>query len=385
MKLFTVKKKLQVAIVVLFLPLLAYAVSSGPPPGYTGAPGERNCTDCHSGSAVNSGGGGVTISGVPQSYQPGQQYTISVTVQQGGRNTFGFEMTAIDSSGSGAGTFTPLGSDTQTDTLGNRQYILHTLQGISGSINNHTWQVRWTAPSTNVGIVRFFAAGNAANGNGQQTGDLIYTTSVSSDPNFVPVTLTLTSQLDGQVLNAGSVFHLTWNVTGQSNLNNVEIRYSTDDGATFPVGNRIATIMDPNVTSFDWTVPNTPTTTAKLRIQANPTTGDTVEVKTGRFTILGGGGAATKPTVTGVTQSGKKLTVTGTNFQDGAVIEVNGNEFGTTNGDPPSQVLKSKKAGKKIKPGQTAEITVRNPDGQRSDSFLYTRPEELTEEPPSSN
>src|SRR5262249_8140231 len=303
---------------------------------------------------------------------PGQQYTLSVTVQQGGRSTFSFEMTAIDSNGNGAGTFTPLGSDTQTETSGNRQYILHKLQGISGSTNSHTWQVRWTAPATDVGIVRFFAAGNAANGNGQQTGDLIYTTSATSDSNFVPVTLTLASQIDGQVLNAGSVFRISWNVTGQANLDNLEIRYSTDDGATFPIANRIATIMDPNVTSFDWTVPNTPTTTAKLRLQATPKSGNTVEVRSGRFTIQGNGVPTTKPVVTSVEQSVKKLTVTGNNFQEGEVIEVNGEEFGTTNGDPPSQVLKSKKAGKKIKPGVTVEITVRNPDGQRSDAFQFT-------------
>jgi len=376
------RKKQQAAIVVLFLPLLAYAFSTGPPAGYTGAPGERNCTDCHMGTAVNAGGGSITINNVPQSYQPGQQYTINVTVQQGGRIRFGFEMTAIDSNGNGAGTFDPIGSDTQTDTLNSRQYILHTLTGSVGS-SSHTWQVHWTAPSTNIGIVRFFAAGNAANNNGADTGDFIYTTNATSDPNFVPVTLALTSQIDGQVLNAGSVFHITWNVTGQANLNNVELRYSTDDGATFPISNLIATIMDPNVASFDWTVPNKPTETAKLRIQATPRTGDTVEVKTGRFTILGDGSATTKPVITSVTQSGKKVTVIGMNFQDGAVIEVNEKEFATTNSDPPTEVLKSKKAGKKIKPGQTVEITVRNPDGQRSDSFLFTGPDEITTEPTS--
>ena len=131
MRKLNLRKKLQAAVVVLFLPLLAYAFSSGPPAGYTGAPGERNCTDCHAGT-VNSGGGGITISNVPQSYQPGQQYTINVTVQQGGRIRFGFEMTAIDSNGNGAGTFDPIGSDTQTDTLNSRQYILHTLTGSTG-------------------------------------------------------------------------------------------------------------------------------------------------------------------------------------------------------------------------------------------------------------
>ncbi len=378
---FSIKQKLQAAIIIFFLPFLAYAFTAGPPTGYTGAPGERNCTDCHAG-AVNSGGGSVTIGGVPQSYQPGQQYTLTVTVQQGGRSRFGFEMTAIDAGGNGAGAFSPLGSDTQTDTADNRPYISHTASGTNGN-NNRVWQVRWTAPATNVGIVRFYVAGNAANNNGQQTGDNIYTTNTVSDPNFVPVTLSLATQLDNQVLVGGSVFRINYNVTGQANLDNVEIRYSTDDGATFPIANLVATITDPNVTGYDWTVPNIATTTARLRIQATPRTGATVEVRSGRFTIQTGSVPTNRPVVTGITQNGKKVTVTGRNFQDGAVIEINGNEFATTNSDPPSEVLKSKKAGKKIKPGQTVEITVRNPDGQRSDALIYTRPDEEVIEPTS--
>src|ERR1041385_7098079 len=39
--------------------------------------------------------------------------------------------------------------------------------------------MRWKAPSQTVGRVTFYAAGNAANGNGDPSGDFIYTTSVS--------------------------------------------------------------------------------------------------------------------------------------------------------------------------------------------------------------
>jgi uncharacterized protein (TIGR03437 family) len=44
-----------------------------------------------------------------------------------------------------------------------------------------TFQLDWTPPATNVGEIHFYAAGNAANGDGSFTGDYIYTTKL-----FIP-------------------------------------------------------------------------------------------------------------------------------------------------------------------------------------------------------
>ena len=41
------------------------------------------------------------------------------------------------------------------------------------------FQFTWTAPTTSVGEVTFYAAGNAANSNSLETGDFIYTTSLT--------------------------------------------------------------------------------------------------------------------------------------------------------------------------------------------------------------
>ena len=54
------------------------------PPSHTGAPGEANCTACHTSFPVNSGTGGVTITGLPANYRPGQVVPITVTVSQDG-------------------------------------------------------------------------------------------------------------------------------------------------------------------------------------------------------------------------------------------------------------------------------------------------------------
>jgi len=154
---------------------------TGPIASVTGAPDEGSCADCHGGGAI---GGTLVISGLPQNYTPGQDIQITVTLTQSGRNRFGFQLTAIDSSGKQAGTLSTSGNRTQLQTaqvLGNtRQYINHTSPGtdpVQAGVGQ--WIFNWKAPATDVGQVTFYVAGNAANNNGLQTGDTIYTTSAS--------------------------------------------------------------------------------------------------------------------------------------------------------------------------------------------------------------
>src|SRR5687767_1973734 len=55
-----------------------HAFSAGPPPGYTGAPGEEPeaCAECH--VPPDAGTGQISIT-APQTYVPGQTYPITVT------------------------------------------------------------------------------------------------------------------------------------------------------------------------------------------------------------------------------------------------------------------------------------------------------------------
>jgi hypothetical protein len=373
-----IKRKIQAAIILLAIPVITYASVFGPDFGYTGAPGDNgNCTACHTGTP-NSGGGSVNVTGIPNAYQPGQQYNVTVTVQQTARTRFGFQLTAIDSNGNRAGTLESLGGDTSLNPVsgqGGRQYIQHTQQGTSQNVNNgRSWQVRWTAPATGIGQVRFFVAGNAANNNGNETGDSIYTNSFLSDPNAAtPVSVSLVSQLDGQTLSIGSVYRINWSVTGVSNIELIEVRFSTDDGATFPFENRILSTQDTSITSFDWTVPNTPTTQARLRVQVSTRQATALESKSGRFTIQSGGPITNGPVITHAFLKGPKLMIEGSHFQDGAIVEMNGADQKTVNLDPPDQALRCKKAGNKIAVGATVNLVVRNPDGTRSGGFMFTR------------
>src|SRR5215210_6388092 len=158
----------------------ARAYSSGPPAGYTHAPGELDCSDCHTTPAQSSGT--LTLN-VPDKYTPGQTYDITVAHASGDatRVRWGFQMTALDAADQKAGAFAP--ADDLTRVLNGegpfpaREYVEHTSKGtFPGQQNGAGWTFRWTAPAEDVGPVTFYLAGNQANGDGSSAGDNIYFT-----------------------------------------------------------------------------------------------------------------------------------------------------------------------------------------------------------------
>jgi Kelch motif/Galactose oxidase, central domain len=77
------------------------------------------------------------------------------------------------------------------------------------------------------------------------------------------------------------------------------------------------------------------------------------------------------PKIISASVSGIKLFITGENFDDGAVILLNGEEQKTKQpAANPQTSLIGKKAGKNIKPGD--RVQVRNPDGTLSAEFIFT-------------
>lgn len=83
------------------------------------------------------------------------------------------------------------------------------------------------------------------------------------------------------------------------------------------------------------------------------------------------------PRIAAAVISGKNLVVFGDTFDDGAVIILNGDPQKTKhNAADPTIELTGKKTGKRIDPGQTVTLIVRNGDGALSAEFLFTRPVE---------
>lgn len=161
------------------------ASASGPSPSHTNAPGEDNCTACHTDFTVNSGDGSVAIGIIPKNYLPNQQVPISVTTAQADAVIYGFQLTAINAEGEKVGTFTiPTQSPMQMQIIDGfvdgklRDYVEHTVDGIIPTqFGSKTWNFTWTAPAQRTGKVRFYVAGNAANSDANVSGDYIYTSS----------------------------------------------------------------------------------------------------------------------------------------------------------------------------------------------------------------
>jgi hypothetical protein len=154
--------------------------------GATGSPGENNCRNCHSTYALNSTLGSLTITSnmTNWEYVPGQTYQISVTVAQTGKTLFGLGFEALLPSGANAGTLTAgTGTTIKNATVsGNsRRNIVHQLNG-GASSGSHTFTFNWAAPTTDVGAITFYAAGDACNANGTNSGDYVYTTSQVVNP-----------------------------------------------------------------------------------------------------------------------------------------------------------------------------------------------------------
>ena len=174
---------------VFFLSLLCVSTytftnGSGPPGQYTGAPSETNCTSCHSGSAISSGTNwsAITLSGIPAGgYTPGTTYTVTLAGSSAATSKNGFQITALTSTNAAAGTFTA-GTGSSVQTIGGRNYVGHNSSGTSLS----SFSFSWTAPSTAVGTITFYASFNGSNSDNNYTGDAIYVKSWSFTPGNLP-------------------------------------------------------------------------------------------------------------------------------------------------------------------------------------------------------
>lgn len=201
-------------LALLALPLLAD--NNGADPRLTNAPGDQNCTRCHSGTALNGGPGSVKITlANGATYVPGVKQRITVTVSDPAQRRWGFSLTArlnSNLSNGQAGSLAAADSNAQVicDT-GRRapcasatvvQFATHTLAGTrAGTTGGVSFDVDWTPPATDVGKVTLYAAGNAANGNNADSGDRIYTTSLEVSP---AATSTAPAIRSGGVVNGAS-------------------------------------------------------------------------------------------------------------------------------------------------------------------------------------
>jgi len=131
-----------------------------------GAPGESNCTSCHSGS-TQSGASINTLTLLSGTtpvtfYTPGSTYNVGLTMTPNPTRR-GFQAVAMNSSNAVVGTLTAL--------VGAR---IVSNRAMHSSTADAAWTWKWTAPSTDVGAVTFYVASIKGGGSSNQTGDVVY-------------------------------------------------------------------------------------------------------------------------------------------------------------------------------------------------------------------
>jgi hypothetical protein len=182
-----VSTTLAVAVLAATVRLAAsHAYADGAPPGFSGGFKEESCHACHFHAEVNSGGGRVTIEGVPATFAPGERYALTVTVTQSGMKRAGFQLAArFADDGAQAGALAPGPGDegrVKVESQGGVQYAGQNLTGSSvESTNAARWTIEWTAPDRR-GPIIFHVAANAADGNESADGDFVYTVTGESAP-----------------------------------------------------------------------------------------------------------------------------------------------------------------------------------------------------------
>ena len=164
----------------------SHAYAEGAPAGFSGGFKEDSCHACHFHEPLNSGGGRVTIEGMPASFEAGQRYTLTVTLTRAGMKRAGFQLaTRFKESGAQAGTLAPgpgEGARVTVESQSGVQYAGQKKDGSSVSAAGATrWTIEWTAPDRG-GQVIVHVSANAADGNESADGDFVYTAASESLP-----------------------------------------------------------------------------------------------------------------------------------------------------------------------------------------------------------
>lgn len=184
---------------VLAVPLALWAFSAGPDAHHTAVPGtgEQSCNSvgCHVGTALNGGGGNVALTAVGSTYTPGQKQTFTIKITDSAARVYGFQVTARLASdrtkvagtfAAGANQFVLCAGTSVGDAGRDRpgtgvcpasqplEFLEHTRP-----LQANTITFDWTPPAAAVGAIEFYVSANAANNNGSESGDHIYTSSLT--------------------------------------------------------------------------------------------------------------------------------------------------------------------------------------------------------------
>jgi hypothetical protein len=172
------KKTLLITIGALAFSLLAMSGTlnnGGSPNRKTGSPLDgANCTQCHTGAVIQANW--ISTSIPEDGWEPGKTYTVTLNASHSTAPKIGFELTS-ETPTEKTGKFT-ITDNTRTKLAFQSFSVTHQATGTTSSNGENSWEMQWTAPAIDKGGITFYAAFNAANGNGSTSGDTVYVSSL---------------------------------------------------------------------------------------------------------------------------------------------------------------------------------------------------------------
>jgi hypothetical protein len=150
----------------------------------------QNCSACHLGS-LGFPNGSVEILNGPAAYNLNRVYDLSVRVRDADQVApnagGGFEFSAESGTGAAIGTLLLSDAVNTRFTAFNTSFVTHTSTGVTNSTvnwaangNSVTYSLQWKAPAADMGVVTFYAAGNAVDNNTFNSGDHVYLANASA-------------------------------------------------------------------------------------------------------------------------------------------------------------------------------------------------------------
>lgn len=184
---------------ILFFGVLFLNNSSNPPNGYTGAPGDGLCSNCHTQGSSGNLSGSVDIIGLPSTITPNTDYSITLRINNTtspltDADRGGFQLVVLDQNNTKVGTLKTPGSSSTITPSGGRDYWEHNPAVLFNGNSSITYTVVWRSPGATGQTVTMYAASIMADKNGNTNdNDLLLTSQASGTlPQAPNVTATIT-------------------------------------------------------------------------------------------------------------------------------------------------------------------------------------------------
>lgn len=184
----TLTISLWISLILIFVSLKTETIPPCDSPvvgDHSGAPGETNCSGCHS-SPVNPDLPDLQfqLENNDSTYKFGKTYIVQISIRKTNHDKFGFVCTSLDSLNKAQGMFGVIdAANTRKFSSGGRSYISHTPCG-ADSKDSIRWSYKWTAPATNKGKIKIYMAILVANHDHGLAGDTTYTRILGLEPDL---------------------------------------------------------------------------------------------------------------------------------------------------------------------------------------------------------